>query len=221
MQLVIGSKNYSSWSMRPWMLLSHFDLDFKEVKVALFKEGYKRELAKYSPTGKVPVLLDGGIEIWDSLAICEYVSEQYLGGAGWPQNLLARARCRAVSAEMHSSFTSIRTELPMNCRAKRKLAISSSVKKEIARIDEIWAGSIESSGGPYLFGEFSIADCMYAPIVSRFETYNVNVSVEAQQYSRAIIAHPSFKAWMQAAAGESEVIQIGEVGEDMVEDTKQ
>lgn len=214
MKLVIGSKNYSSWSMRAWLMLSHFDLEFEEIGIALFTEGYEKELAKYSPAGKVPVLLDRGVEIWDSLAICEYISEEYLQFGGWPRQPMQRARCRAIAAEMHSGFANIRTELPMNCRARRRVSLSAPVLKEISRVDDLWSDAIQSSGGPYLFGEFSIADCMYAPLVSRFSTYQVNLSCSAQKYSQAMHENPSFRAWLESAVQETQTIDICEVGED-------
>lgn len=215
MKLVIGSKNYSSWSMRPWLLLAHNKIEFEEIEIALFSPGYERQLAEYSPTCKVPVLLDRGIEIWDSLAICEYVSEQYLGGGGWPMEPLERARCRALSAEMHSGFGSIRTEMPMNCRAKRKIEFTEALAKEIARIDQLWSDAIAESGGPYLFGSFSIADCMFAPVVSRFATYQVLLSEVAQTYCDRIYKTAAFEAWLAAAKIDIQVIEFCEVGEEI------
>lgn len=214
MKLVIGSKNYSSWSMRPWLLLTHFQIEFDEVEVALFSDGYRQELAKYSPTCKVPVLLDKGAEIWDSLAICEYVSEQYLAGRGWPEAILERARCRALSAEMHSGFACIRAEMPMNCRAKRQVSLSEDLVKEINRIDQLWSDAIADSGGPYLFGDFSIADCMYAPVVSRFSTYQVALSDRAQSYCSTICGNSAYQAWLAAARSDFRVIDFCEVGEE-------
>lgn len=179
MDLVIGNKNYSSWSLRPWLLLSVHGLPFKEVRVPLEQENTSVGIAQHTEAGKVPVLKDGDLSTWDSLAICEYISEQYLGGGGWPSSVRARAEARSCSAEMHSGFPDIRGQLPMNCRAiGRKVPFNATLEREVARIDRIWSQCREtySSAGPWLFGEFSIADCMFAPVASRFRTYGVNVS---------------------------------------------
>lgn len=217
MKLVIGSKNYSSWSMRPWILLKHFGVRFEEVKVSLFTAGFERELKKYSPTQKVPVLLDVGVEIWDSLAICEYISERYLENRAWPSNVLERARCRSISSEMHSGFAGIRADLPMNCRAKRELEISENTKMEVERIDELWSAALLSSGGPYLFGEFSIADCMFAPIVSRFSTYQLPLSSASSLYSEAMLKNLAFQAWLDSARTDPQIIDFCEVGRELAD----
>lgn len=217
MKLVIGSKNYSSWSMRPWILLKHFGVQFEEVKIPLFTAGFEKELKKYSPTQKVPVLLDSGVEIWDSLAICEYISEQYLENRAWPSNVLNRARCRSISSEMHSGFLGIRSDLPLNCRAKRQLKISESTMREVKRIDELWSTALLSSGGPYLFGEFSIADCMFAPIVSRFSTYQLPLSSAASLYSVAMLNNPAFQAWLDSAITDLQIIDFFEAGQELAD----
>lgn len=217
MQLVIGNKNYSSWSLRPWLLLSHFGLPFEEVAVALFSEGYKEKLAKYSPTLRVPVLVDGEATIWDSLAICEYVSDKYLGGRALPQDLEARGLCRAYCSEMHAGFNAIRSELPMNCRAIKRLAVSDAVSNECRRIDQLFAEARAHFGvhGGYLFGDFSIADCFYAPIILRFQTYGIELSEASQEYADFLLANPSLKAWVEAAKKESQLLPDFEKGEQI------
>ena len=214
MKLVIGNKNYSSWSLRPWLLLSAFKVEFTEIQESLAEKGIKERFEQYSPSGKVPVLLDGDLIVWDSLAICEYISEKYLAGKGWPEEINKRAEARAVCAEMHSSFTALRNEMPMNCRATRKLDLSSAAKKDIAQIDSIWSHYTEknSSMGPWLFGEFSIADCFFAPVVFRFSTYGVSLSEAAQKYSSLLLKHESVVAWQEAARAETEIIPRDEAG---------
>jgi len=217
MQLVIGNKNYSSWSLRPWLLLSEFNIAFEEVQELLDREDTRERLAQYSPTCKVPVLIDNDVSIWDSLAICEYVSEKYLGGAGWPSDLVVRAQARAISAEMHSGFFVLRNELPLNCRARKKLEISQAVLQEIRRIDQIWSDCRSSyfKDGPWLFGRFSIADCMYAPVVLRFLTYGVEISIGAQAYMNSILENRNIMAWVSAARKEPDVHSVYEIGEDI------
>ncbi len=217
MQLVIGNKNYSSWSMRPWLLLKHFDLAFEETRIPLFQEGYVERLAEYSPSLKVPVLIDGDLTIWESLAICEYVAENYLEGKGWPGELKRKALCRAYCNEMHGGFFAIRNELPMNCRAQKSLELSPAVLREVQRVDALWSEARRDSAkeGDYLFGEFSIADCMFAPMVMRFATYKVPVSEPGRLYMQAIKAHPAVREWCLAAAAEVEVLKDYEVGTDI------
>ena len=158
MKLVIGNKNYSSWSLRAWLLLHHFEIAFEEVRIPLFTEGYIDELRKYSPTLKVPVLIDDGNTIWDSLAICEYISEKYLAGGGLPEKLYDRAICRSYCAEMHSGFTEIRTQMPMNCRARRKIEFSSALSAECHRVDSLWAQArgLAESSGEFLTGKHEV-----------------------------------------------------------------
>ena len=217
MQLVIGNKNYSSWSLRPWMLLSFFELDFEEVQASLQAEGLSDRLGQFSPTSRVPVLIDGELTVWDSLAICEYVSEQYLGGKGWPSDAAKRAEARAVTAEMHSGFAGLRREMPMNCRARRQVEPSAQTLKDIARVDEIWAKGM-AAGGPWLFGEFSIADCFYAPVVMRFKTYaadsGVVLSAGAQRYQDFFLENAALNNWVSAAVQETEIVPEDEAGVD-------
>ena len=216
MQLIIGNKNYSSWSLRPWLLLDHFNLDFEDIVVSLKKEGISERLAKYSDAKKVPVLIDSDLVVWDSLAICEYVSEKFLDGKGWPENNKDRAIARAISAEMHSSFVNIRTEMPMNCKARRKIELSDAAKDEVKRIDAIWSGYTrkDKAGATFLFGQFSIADCFYAPVVFRFNTYDVAISDAAKIYMNSMLVLPSMRKWLLQSLEEDEVLPRSEVGKE-------
>lgn len=220
MQLIIGNKNYSSWSLRAWLLLSAYDVPFEEVRIALCKKTTRDEIDKHTKAGKVPVLHDSNLVIWDSLAICEYVSEKFLNGKGWPKAINDRALARACCAEMHSGFFTLRGEMPMNCRAeKRKVTISENLAKEISRVDSLWSELRETFAdqGPWLFGTFSIADCMFAPVVFRFNTYNVAVSASSRQYMDSVLAHPKVQLWRDQAKSETETIKSEEVGRELKE----
>lgn len=215
MELIIGNQNYSSWSLRPWLLLNHFDIPFDEIKIPLFQENTHQRLAEYSPTFKVPVLTDGEITVWDSLAICEYISETYLDNKGWPSNAHDRATARAYSAEMHSGLSDLRNEMPMNCRATRKVNLSEGAIKDIHRVDGMWQDALNRHDGKWLFGDFSIADCMFAPVASRFATYQIEVSDTSQSYMDTILTLPSMQRWYDAALQEKEVIAEDEAGTDV------
>ncbi len=214
MKLIIGNKNYSSWSMRPWLLLKHFNVPFEEVRIPLFIEGFEQQLAVYTDANKVPVLHDGDLEVWDSLAICEYISEQYLDNQGWPADSVARSLARSASAEMHSSFLNVREQMPMNCRSQKKIDFGPDVLGEIERIDRLWQSlkSRYQSDGPWLLGTFSIADCMYAPMASRFHSYLPTLSDISSNYVATVLKHPSVQQWFAEAEAETEVIQQSEVG---------
>lgn len=215
MKLIIGNKNYSSWSLRPWLLLAEHKIPFEEIRESLNQADTKARLLEHSATGLVPILYDQELIIWDSLAICEYISETQLEGLGWPKPVEARALARAYVAEMHSGFKNIRTRMPMNCRAsQRVVAIDSATQTEITRIDQIFSQlrHQNQTGGPWLFGQFSIADCFFAPVVLRFKTYGVELSPAAQQYALHLLNNESVKQWLQAAAIETEVIKEDEVG---------
>ena len=216
MKLIIGNKNYSSWSLRPWFLMAAHDLKFEEVRIPLDQPDTSARIAQYNSAGKVPALIDDDLRVWDSLAICEYISEQYLNGKGWPADPAARAEARACSAEMHSGFPAIRGQMPMNCRAQgRKVPLTAALEKEIARIDSLWTGycKAHSSTGPWLFGEFSIADCMFAPVASRFETYGVSLSDTARRYQQQILNHPAMQLWISHGRAETEVVEADEAGQ--------
>ena len=216
MELIIGNKNYSSWSLRPWFLLKAFDIPFSETRLALFQDNFYTKLAAYTPAGKVPVLIDGTTNIWDSLAICEYLNEAHLHNKAWPEDSAERAVARAIANEMHSGFFALRNEMPMNCRSIRTLEPSIQAQKEIKRIDTIWDELREKHAetGPWLFGKFSIADAMFAPIALRFITYQVeSLSDNSQSYINTTQQHPAIKSWIAAAQEELEVIEEEEAGE--------
>jgi glutathione S-transferase len=211
--LVIGNKNYSSWSLRPWLLLKHLEVPFEEVLVVLDTPSTREDIEKFSPSGRVPALRHGELTIWDSLAICEYVAE--LRGKGWPQAPDARAVARAVSAEMHSGFTHLRSLWPMNARARnRRTAMTAALEADIGRVDEIWNDCRARFGatGPWLFGEYSIADAMYAPVVLRFNTYGASISPTARWYMASVLEDAALQEWLQAAKQESWTNPASEVG---------
>ncbi|MCH9704662.1 MAG: glutathione S-transferase family protein [Proteobacteria bacterium] len=217
MQLVIADKNYSTWSMRPWLLLTAYDVAFEEILESLEPdETLRQRLLQHSPSARVPVLLDGDLCVWDSLAICEYISEHYLNGRGYPQDAKCRAQARAVVAEMHSGFSALRAALPMNCRARRKLPLTAAVLADIQRIDEIWSHYPQQNSTDFLFGDFSIADCFYAPVAMRFLTYaDIPLSEKAQQYWQRLCVHPAVVAWQQAALCETSIVHKDEAGEEI------
>lgn len=213
MQLIIGNKNYSSWSLRGWLMLKGFDLAFDEIRLPLFTDTFAQEIGRYTDTKKVPVLIDGDIRVWDSLAICEYINEAYLKGAGWPSDIAERSLARAISCEMHSGFVDLRHEMPMNCRAKGKVNASDKALADIQRINQIWTDlrTRYSEQGPWLFGQFSIADVVYAPVALRFASYGPTISEQASAYVQTILGHPAIQEWIAAAKVELEVIPEEEV----------
>lgn len=215
MKLIIGNKNYSSWSLRGWLALKAFDIPFEEIKLRLFSDEFYSELAKHSPVGKVPVLVDGDLSVWDSLAICEYLNENYLDGKGWPEDKNNRAVARSVVADMHSGLFGIRGEMPMNCRAKRRVELSDTAKKEVANLDAIWSSLRvkHAPTGDYLFGEFSLVDVFFAPVIFRFATYGIALSDAASAYHKTLLAHPDMQAWLNDALAETDIIPEEEVGE--------
>ncbi|SDH74523.1 glutathione S-transferase [Paraburkholderia steynii] len=205
MKLVIGDKNYSSWSMRPWLVLKHFGIAFEEVMVLLNEAESKASILEHSPSGKVPCLIaDDGVTVWDSLAICETLAERYPQHAMWPRDAVARGHARSVSAEMHSGFGALRNNMWMNIRASFPgKGATPEALADIARIDEIWSECLQTYGGPFLFGEFTIADAMYAPVVMRFNTWQPKLSEAALAYSRRVTAQPAVKAWIDDALQET------------------
>lgn len=213
-ELVIGNKNYSSWSLRAWLALKQLDIAFSEVRIPLDTHTWQREIGRHSPSRKVPVLKHGEHVVWESLAICEYASEQLGKGRGWPQSIEARAAARSVSAEMHSGFAALRDALPMNCRRRVSgFHAPEEAAKDIRRIRQIWRWCRENWGGngEFLFGEFCIADAMYAPVVSRFRTYGVRMGPVEKAYMDTIQSLDAMQEWLEAAATESEVIHHAEV----------
>jgi glutathione S-transferase len=212
--LVIGNKNYSSWSLRAWILMKHLGLSFREVLVRLYEPQSKDELEKYGPSGRVPVLHDGDLCVWDSLAIAEYLAEST--GRAWPAKREARALARAVSAEMHSGFINLRTEWPMNARARnRRPPVTPGLEADVDRIDQIWNDCRRRFGtgaGPWLFGEYSAADAMYAPVVLRFNTYGAQISETARWYMATALEDSALQEWVRASQQEPWTIQTCEVG---------
>lgn len=201
MILVIGNWNYSSWSLRAWLALKVFGFSFDERRIPLYGPGAKEAILKYSPAGKVPVLIDGATTVWDSLAILEYLAEK--NPQLWPSNAPDRARARSVCAEMHSGFPSLRTHMSMNVRKRYPgKGRTPEVEAEIARLVQIWS----AGKGPFLFGSFSGADAMYAPVVLRFRTYAVDLPAAAQGYYDAMLALPAVQQWIDAAEREPESI---------------
>jgi glutathione S-transferase len=211
--LVIGNRNYSSWSLRAWLLLKRVGLEFDEIVIALDRPDTRDLVERHSPSGRLPVLQHGELRIWDSLAICEYASE--LSGKGWPRSREARAVARAVCAEIHSGFTTLRALWPMNARARnRHTAITASLEADIERIDEIWndCRGRFGAGGAWLFGEYSVADAMYAPVVLRFNTYGAHISQAARWYMASVLEDAALQEWLQLAKHEPWTIAAEEVG---------
>ena len=205
--LVIGNKNYSSWSLRPWLLLSHFGVAFEEVRLPLDTPQFAAEVGRHSPTGKVPALHDDDVHVWDSLAICEYANERWLDGRGWPAERGQRALARAAAAEMHSGFTALRTQLPMNSRRQPDgYRWDEAAQRDIDRVQALWRElrGAHGAGGDFLFGPFGIVDAMFAPVAIRFDGYGVAVDDTAAAYMQALFALPALREWRQAAAQESE-----------------
>ncbi|TKC78214.1 glutathione S-transferase family protein [Trinickia terrae] len=204
MKLIIGDKNYSSWSMRPWVLMKHFGIPFEEVLIWLNEADTKTRILEHSPSGKVPCLVtDDDRSVWESLAIFEMLAELYPQHALWPRDAAARAQARSIAAEMHAGFGEMRSSMSMNIRAARPgKGATPGALADVARIDAIWSACLAESGGPFLFGEFGIADAMYAPVVMRFNTYVPKLSEAAQAYVAHVNALPAVGAWVEAAKRE-------------------
>lgn len=214
MKLVIGNKTYSSWSMRPWMAMKIAGIPFEDRVISLDDPIFKAELARLTPAGKVPVLIDGDRHIWESLAIIEYVAEKFPDAKVWPVDTAARAHARVISSEMHAGFAALRKHCAMNlARPQKKRELTPEVEADVARIEEMWADCRRRSGksGPFLFGAACAADAMYAPVVSRFHTYAIDVGDEARAYMKAVMGLPAWIEWEKAALQESWVLQRGEV----------
>ncbi|MFT5642606.1 MAG: glutathione S-transferase [Janthinobacterium sp.] len=204
--LVIGNKNYSSWSMRPWLVLSAFGIAFTEVRVLLDRDDTEANIARYSAGGRVPVLLAGPITVWDSLAICEYLAEQFPEQHLWPQDVAARAMARSVCAEMHSGFAGLRSAMSMNIKAHFPgRGRTAAAQADIGRISEIWEECLSRFGHhDFLFGDFSIADAFFAPVVMRFRTYGVALAPALNAYCDRVCAHPAAARWIREALAETE-----------------
>ncbi|WP_372015658.1 glutathione S-transferase family protein [Pseudoxanthomonas sp. 10H] len=207
--LVIGNRNYSSWSLRPWLLLRQAGVDFEELRLPLDTPEFAARIGGYSPTGRVPVLCDGHLRVWDSLAICEYASERWLDGRGWPADPAARAVARSAAAEMHSGFAALRTQLPMDSRRRPDgYRWDAAAQADIDRVQALWRElrSAHGGDGDFLCGAFGIVDAMYAPVAIRFAGYGVGLDAVGRAYADALLALPAMREWRAAAEGEVEVV---------------
>lgn len=214
MQLVIGNKTYSSWSLRGWLAMKLSGAEFEERRVLLDTPSFEEELRAISPAGKVPTLIDGAVTVWDSLAITEYLAEKFPDAGIWPKDAAARANARAIVAEMHSGFATLRGGYPMNLRRKpgpRSNAPDAS--RDVERVRQLWRDTRKTFGGngDYLFGNFSAADCFYAPVVTRFVTYALPLGPVEQAYAAAVMEHPFMREWRASAAKEPWVVDADEV----------
>lgn len=221
MQLVIGSKNYSSWSLRPWLLMRQTGIAFEEIRLRFDgfepSSGFKRALAAYTPVGKVPVLIDDGLHVWDTLAIAEYLAERFPEHRLWPAERSARARARSICAEMHAGFPALRRRCPMNIEARlpevgaRLLREQPDVRADLERIEVLWSELLCEHGGPLLFGaSFGIADAYFAPVCSRLRTYGLPVTPQVAAYVDAVFALPGMQAWVQDALAERDFLAFEE-----------
>jgi len=220
MKLYIANKNYSSWSMRPWVMLKQADIAFEEVMVRFdgfdAQSKFKQTLKDINPVGKVPVLVDGDLAVWDTLSIAEYAAEKFAGKQLWPRKVSDRARARSVCAEMHSGFTGIRSACPMNIDAylpeigALALRDNEALRKDLIRIDHLFSSLLQEHKGPMLFGEFSIPDAYFSPVVMRIKTYALPVSSETQAYIDRLCAMTGVKAWIEGALAEKDFIDFEE-----------
>ncbi len=211
-ELIIGNKNYSSWSLRPWIGLKVMDIPFRETIVPLDFANNNAHLLEYSPSKKVPVLKHEDLIVWDSLAILEYAAEQFPDKGFWPEKSDQRARARSISCQMHSGFPDLRNECPMNMRrVPGSIPLGEGTKNDITQIEALWCSALEKSGGPFLFGEFTIADAMFAPVVNRFLIYNLSQDDTALSYCASMTALVAWKEWAASASREKWVIDYAEV----------
>jgi glutathione S-transferase len=214
LKLILGNKNYSSWSLRPWIAMKMAAIDFEEVVIPIYRADSKPQLLAQSPAGKVPILIDGEARVWESLAIMEYLAEKFPAAGLWPADPLARSHARAISAEMHAGFVPLRRACPMNCRRSAKARdLAADALQDVRRIDAMWSDcrSRVGQGGPFLFGHFTAADAMYAPIVLRFETYAVEVGPLSRGYMAAIADLAPVREWKAAGCAEEWVLPQFEV----------
>lgn len=212
MKLVIGNYNYSSWSMRPWLLMRHAGLEFESIRIPLFTDEAEALLEQWCPAKQVPVLHDGPLVLWDSLAICEYVADKLPDATLWPADASDRARARAMCAEMHSGFKHVRSKMPMNCRRTvNGFEPDLDTRIEINRLVQLFEDALQASRGPWLFGEFGVVDAMFAPIASRFHTYGVRIPTDSAAWMARVLKHPAVTDWYALAESEAEVIVAAEV----------
>lgn len=220
MKLIIANKLYSSWSLRPWILMQALGVPFEEEVIPLYQPDTAARIAEYSPAGRVPVLIDGGMPIWESLAIVEYLHEKFPHQVIWPKTVSARVHARAIASEMHAGFAALRQALPMNLAKRFKPKDHGpEVAGNVARISTMWKEARRrfADGKPFLFGDFSAADAMYAPVVTRFDTYQVAVDAETRAYMDAVLTHPAFVAWRTAALLEPWTVAHYEEGHEVAE----
>jgi len=214
LHLVIGNKNYSSWSFRPWLAMKVADLAFDETVISLEAADFKTRVMELGGSGRVPVLIDGDVRVWESLAILEYLAEKFPAARLWPESVAARAHARAIASEMHAGFAALRRHLPMNvARPVKFRALDAGAAKDVARIDAIWrqCRAKFGRGGVFLFGAFGAADAMFAPVVWRFHTYAVEVGATASDYMRAMMSLPAWNEWRDAARRETWILAEDEV----------
>jgi glutathione S-transferase len=220
LKLVIANKLYSSWSLRPWMVLRAFEIPFEEIVIPLRTPESAARIIEYSPSGKLPVLIDGDVTVWESMAIIEYLAETFPDRAIWPRDRKVRAHARSISNEMHAGFQALRQGCPMHLGVRFATPpLTDSIRSCIDRIEDIWAEARNrfAAGGPYLYGAFSAADAMYAPVVTRFDTFQIPVREATRAYMDAILAHPAFIAWRTAALAEPWSIPEYAAGHTIIE----
>ncbi len=215
MRLIIGNKNYSSWSFRPWIVMTAKGIAFEETLVPLRAVDTPARIRQFSPSSKVPCLVDGDVTVWESLSIMDYLAERFPGKNIWPKDTKARAHARSISSEMHAGFQALRMACPMSITQRFKpKPLADDVKANVARIAEIWGEArsrfADTAAGPFLYGAFSAADGMYAPVVSRFHSYGIAPDAVAVAYMDAVRAHPAYRAWLAAATEEPWIIQQNE-----------
>ena len=212
MKMLIGNRNYSTWSLRPWLVLKHFDIPFEDEVLQLSGDGWRDVLAQRSPTGKVPVLIDGDLVVPETIAIIEYLADSFPEKAIWPADRAQRALARAASAEMHAGFAGLRSHAPMNLRASHPGKVNiDTVTRDLHRLETLWGDLLSRSGGPYLFGAFTAADAMFAPVATRIRTYSLPVSDVAGAYVEAIYSLPAFQEWLALALQEPWIIDDDEI----------
>jgi len=216
MKLIIGNKNYSSWSLRPWIAMKALGIAFEEIVIPfgspLGNPDFKARIASYTPAGKLPALVDGDTRVWETLAILEYLAEKFPAHGLWPCEPQVRAEARALASEMHAGFSALRSECPMNIRRPIKSRLlSAAAQADVARIETMWQSARARSGGPFLFGQFSAVDAMYAPVASRLDTYGIEVSRDTRDYIDAVMALPAFAEWRAAAIAETWIVPEDEV----------
>jgi glutathione S-transferase len=205
--LYIGNKNYSSWSLRAWLAMTHYGIPFREIRLRLFSESFYREIAKVSPAGRVPVLLEDGFAVWDTLAIYEYLAERFSDMRLWPEDAKDRARARSICAEMHAGFTTLRSQMGMNIEASLPgRGWNVTVQKDIDRIVSMWSGLLGQHGGPFLFGPFTLADSYFAPVCTRFRTYQPALPAQIMAYVDRVFGLPAMQKWVAEALEEHEFI---------------